>query len=863
MHAERDEGANMSRGDHIFVERAGYTRHGIDVGDGRVIHIRGEPGMSKVDAGIRFASLQEFSQGGEVNVRNYDQRFGPDEAVARAESKVGAPDQQLFGRHGEFFASWCVAGSNTRAQISGAVAGVGREAGTAPAAVAVVARGRGQGLGGVGIRADRSGRTWSLQREWSRGFTVMLVLLLAAAAATIVGGGRLVSEMQRTANQLHVESDTVAELRVELHEQEQLGHKLLSNQPVDRAAFVQEQQESSRLFDQAAMVFPASSGMRATVVKTRLSWQSGLLASGLWGEQVRALHGDHTADNAAFDTSNENTGELLDSLDVPSHKAMDQGLAHGVFLERILIIALTGLFAVASAVTVYYRRRMAKDLMRPVASMHQGVLTLQAGDYSHRIEVARHDELGELAMAFNGMADALKNSHLALTVRATHDSLTGLANRAALTERLTASFSSGSDRRAEGESLLFIDIDDFKDVNDSMGHEGGDVLLVEMAARFTNCVRAHDLVARIGGDEFAIVVTEDGGGSVAVEIVERILDALRAPFSINGNHLVVTVSIGVAQRSPETGDTAELLRQADFAMYMAKGGGKARCELFDAQMHDDMLARSALKADLAVVAASGQLRVEYQPVVDLQTGEILGVEALVRWQHPALGLLAPAEFIPLAEETGDIDAIGCWVLDTATRQAAGWRQKMAHCHNLWVAVNLSAFQLRNPKSLAAIQRILAGEAAQADKVVIEVTETALAADVDCGIASLDALKGFGIRIAIDDFGTGFSSLSTLASLPVDILKIDRSFVSGQTSATPSVPMLEGILGLADKLSLAVIAEGIEEPEQLDLLRSLGCGMGQGYLLSGPAPAHVVEELLFSSGSVQRGTTAELHDLRVS
>lgn len=701
---------------------------------------------------------------------------------------------------------------------------------------------------------------WSLRREWSRAFTVMLVLLLAAAAATIVGGWGLVSEMQRTAYQLHVESDTVAELRVDLHEHEQLGHKLLGNEPVDRSAFVQQQHEISHLFDQAPTVFPASSGMRATIVKTRQSWQSGLMAAGLWGDQVRALHGDHTAHNAAFDTSNEDTGQLLDSLDIPSHKAMDQALAHGVDLERILIIALTGLFAVASAVTVYYRRRMAKDLMRPVASMHQGVLTLHAGDYNHHIEVARHDELGELAMAFNDMADALNNSHRALTLRATHDSLTGLANRASLTERLTASFSSGSERRARLESLLFIDIDDFKNVNDTQGHEAGDTLLIQMATRLSACIRGHDLVARLGGDEFAILVMEDGGGSVAVEVAERVLNVLRTPFIIGGECLVVTVSIGVAQRRPETGDAAELLRQADFAMYMAKGGGKACYQLFDAQMHENMVDRSALKTNLAVAFDSGQLRLEYQPVADLMTGEVLGVEALVRWQHPTLGLLAPGGFIPLAEETGDIDAIGCWVLDTATRQVASWRQSMNHCVNLWVAVNLSAYQLSNPQSLTAIQRILADPAAQADKVVLEVTETALAADVDCGIASLNTLKGFGVRIAIDDFGTGFSSLSTLASMPVDILKIDRSFISGQAAALPSVPMLEGILGLASKLSLGVIAEGIEKPDQLDLLRRLGCGMGQGFLLARPAPAHVLQALLASGGLLQLGPSAEVGDV---
>lgn len=847
----------MTRGDHICVGQVGYTRHGIDVADGRVIHYGGEPGGSEAQASIRYITLQEFAQGDEVRVRDHGESFGPDEAVARAESKLGERDDDLFGRHGEHFASWCVSDRNDGAEINGAAA-VGGWGTTAAAAAAATGGGAVAGVAGLGgepgladtgTMVDVPGRTWSLRREWSRAFMVMLVLLLVSAAAAIGGVWLVVDQLSGTALQLDRESVTVANLRADIVAHEQIAHQLLSGQPVDRSAFVQQQQEISSLFDQAATVFPASNGMRATIVKAHQSWQNSLMTFGLWGDQVAALHGNH-ADNTAFDKSNDDTLALLAGIEVPSHDAMDRGIAHGVNLERMLIAALASLFALALAVTGYFRRRMVKDLVRPVASIHQGVLKLQDGDYNHRIEVARRDELGELAQAFNGMAGALHDNHLALTFRATHDSLTGLANRASLTERLTASFSPGSDRRARQEGLLFIDIDDFKDINDSKGHEAGDALLVQLATRLNDCVRAHDLVARLGGDEFAILVMEDDDGSVTVEVAARILDALREPFIVGGDRLVVTVSIGVAQRRPETANAAELLRHADFAMYMAKGGGKARYQLFDAQMHDNMHYRSALKTDLAVAVASGQLRLDYQPVADLRTGQILGVEALVRWQHPTLGLLAPAEFIPLAEESGDIDAIGCWVLDTATRQVAGWRQTIDHRDSLWVAVNLSAFQLTNPQSLAAIQRILADPAVQADKVVLEVTETALAANIDGGIESLNTLKGFGVRIAIDDFGTGFSSLSTLADLPVDILKIDRSFVSGQAAVVPSVPMLEGILGLANKLSLAVIAEGIEEPEQLDLLRRLGCGMGQGYLLARPAPAHVLEALLASGGLLQ-------------
>jgi diguanylate cyclase (GGDEF)-like protein len=695
---------------------------------------------------------------------------------------------------------------------------------------------------------------WSLRREWSRAFTVMLALLVVSAAASIVGVRGLVGQVSGTARQLHRESVTVAALHADLVIHEEIAHQLLSAKAADRSLFVERQHAIEGEFAAAMAVFPATNGMRATIVEARRSWQAGLTTYGLWGDQVQTLRGNHAVDNPAFGASSDATYAMLDGLEGPSLSAMDRGLTRGADLERILIGALLVLFGFALFTTTYFRRRMAKDLVRPVASMHQGVLQLQAGDYDHRIVVARRDELGELAEAFNGMARALYESHQALTLRATHDSLTGLPNRASLTDRLTASFAPSNERRAHPESVLFIDVDDFKDVNDSLGHEGGDTLLVQLAGRLDSCVRPYDLVARLGGDEFAIVVVEDDG-STAVEVAERIVNSVRAPFIVNGARLLVSVSIGVAQRRPETADAAELLRNADFAMYMAKGGGKGRYELFDADTRDSMVARTTLKTDLGVAVTSGQLRLEYQPVAVLRTGEVVGVEALVRWQHPTLGLLAPAEFITLAEETGDIDAIGCWVLDTATRQVAQWRLTMPHCAGLWVSVNLSAFQLPNPRSQTAIQHILADPAAQADHVVLEVTETALAAEVDGGIASLNTLKGFGVRIAIDDFGTGFSSLSTLSSLPVDILKIDRAFVSGQTAVLPSVPMLEGILVLANKLSIDVIAEGIEQPEQLDLLRDLGCRLGQGYLLARPAPAPALEALLASGGLVHVSVAA--------
>jgi diguanylate cyclase (GGDEF)-like protein len=452
-------------------------------------------------------------------------------------------------------------------------------------------------MGGQTPLTERATRRRSLRREWSRAFAIMLVLLLVSAVATIVGVRGLVDQVRATARQLHVESVTVAALTGDVVAHEEVGHKLLSNESVDRVAYVQQQQEISALFAHARAVFPANNGTRETVVKAAELWQTSLTTYGLWSTEVGNLHGDHSSDNPLYGASSDDVGALLGSLEGPSLEAMDRGLAHAASLERTLIIALICLFSLALAATVYYRRRMVRDLLRPVTTMHQGVLKLQAGEYEHRIAIARSDELGELAGAFNGMAGALRESHVALTFRATRDSLTGLLNRASLTERLTASFDHSANRRALQEGVLFIDVDDFKEVNDSLGHEAGDALLAQLASRLNDCVRPQDSVARLGGDEFAIVVVATDASAAASAVAERILSTLHLPFTLNGSHVVVSVSIGAAVRLPETADAAELLRNADFAMYMAKGSGKNCFQLFDAEVHESLVG-PAPKPDL-------------------------------------------------------------------------------------------------------------------------------------------------------------------------------------------------------------------------------------------------------------------------
>lgn len=423
-------------------------------------------------------------------------------------------------------------------------------------------------------------RSCSLQREWSGAFTLMLLALFIGAAVTVVGVRLVVNEMEAAAGRLEAEYGSVAELAAALEAHEQLGHQLLAAGPVNTAAFAREQRNINELFRAASVVQGADDGRTEALSEAQQDWQAGLEKSGLWGDQVVNRTGTTVADAAGFAAVSSKVRVQLAAVQQSSLQALNGGLVDTRELESLLMVARFGFFAVAIGVTLYFRRRMVQDLMRPVNSLRGGVLKLQSGDYSHRLPVARRDELGEVAVAFNGMAAALQDSHKALTYRATHDDLTGLANRAALADHLLASFQAGSDRRSQHEGLLFIDIDDFKDVNDSLGHEGGDALLVLLAERLRASVRSNDLVARLGGDEFAVVVLDNDDGTPATgSVAERIYQALSEPFVIGDKSLRVSLSMGVARRTADTADVTELLRQADSAMYRAKHGGKARYEI--------------------------------------------------------------------------------------------------------------------------------------------------------------------------------------------------------------------------------------------------------------------------------------------
>jgi len=438
-----------------------------------------------------------------------------------------------------------------------------------------------------------------------------------------------------------------------------------------------------------------------------------------------------------------------------------------------------------------------------------------------------------------------------LAHQAFHDSLTGLANRALLRDRLEHAVAR-SRRSASAVTALFCDLDGFKMINDTLGHDAGDLLLVEVANRLQANLREGDTAARVGGDEFAVVL-DDVSAEETRALAQRLLDVLREPITINGREIFVPASIGVADNRVDALDGDELLCRADIAMYAAKSRGRNRFEVFESAMQTDLTARHELHGDLRHALQGGQLVVHYQPLLDLATQRIESFEALVRWQHPFRGMLGPDEFIPLAEELGLIVEIGRYVLRTACRETARWREEPGST-DLCVGVNVSSQQLQNDGFVADVEQALGDAGLPATALVLEITESTLLSDTALVQERISALKGLGIRIALDDFGTGYSSLAYLRAFPIDYLKIDRSFVDelSQRDNDQGLVMVRSIISIGHNLNLGVIAEGIEQPGQLDELREAGCNTGQGFLFARPVPPDEVPDLLARSSS---GTTA--------
>jgi diguanylate cyclase (GGDEF)-like protein len=438
-----------------------------------------------------------------------------------------------------------------------------------------------------------------------------------------------------------------------------------------------------------------------------------------------------------------------------------------------------------------------------------------------------------------------------------HDALTGLPNRTFLLDALARALARLRRDGAHRFAVLFLDLDRFKVVNDSMGHGVGDQLLIGVSQRLAACLRPEDTIARLGGDEFAILLEDVKDDKGPTSVADRLTAELQQAFSCEGREVVITVSIGIAMSTARRMTPEDILRDADLAMYHAKGKGKARYEIFDKSMNAPAQERMDLELDLRNAVSRGEFVLHYQPVVDLPTGRITEVEALVRWKHPSRGLLSPAEFVGLAEETGLIVPLGRWVLHEACRQTRHW-QLASPGNRLAISVNLSARQLQQAGLVEEIAAVLRDTRLDPGALRLEITETVVMHDAPTTLAKLEALKALGIQLAIDDFGTGYSSLGYLKRFPVDTLKIDRSFVKGIGGNVEDSAIVRAVITVAKSLNLSVTAEGIETAEQLEHLRALGCDHGQGYYFAKPMASDRVPALLMATAPWGAATATNGH-----
>jgi diguanylate cyclase (GGDEF)-like protein/PAS domain S-box-containing protein len=436
-----------------------------------------------------------------------------------------------------------------------------------------------------------------------------------------------------------------------------------------------------------------------------------------------------------------------------------------------------------------------------------------------------------------------------LTFQAFHDPLTRLANRSLFRERVEHAL----DRRSASDTaVLFIDLDNFKTINDSMGHAAGDHVLVETAHRVRSILRTEDTAARLGGDEFAVLL-EDADVTAAARVAERIRVALGTPFWVLGQEVYISASIGIAVRR-DIDTASDLLRNADVAMYTAKSKGKACFEIFEPAMHDAVVARLGMEAELRRAIERREFVVYYQPIVRLETGEVIGAEALVRWQHPTRGLVPPMEFIPLAEETGLIVPLGSWILRQACHQLAEWQKVRGGGEPFVMNVNLSSRQLVRDIIADEVAAAVDESGIKASWLVLEVTETVLMADPVVAATALGHIRDLGVRVALDDFGSGYSSLSHLRRFPIDIVKIDKSFVDDVAHEGAESAIARGIIELGKAMKIQTVAEGIEVDEQAEILRTLGCELGQGFFFARPLAADAWAGLLRTDLAENMGPT---------
>jgi diguanylate cyclase (GGDEF)-like protein len=513
--------------------------------------------------------------------------------------------------------------------------------------------------------------------------------------------------------------------------------------------------------------------------------------------------------------------------EVASHVA-DAGALH----QRSVALALLAL-SVSLLVLIVAGLGMTRGVLQPLERFRRQVEAFAAGDRTGRAEAEGVDEIQRVARSFNDMAGRLNASESALTRQAFTDDLTGLPNRADFLARLERLAAAATANGATAGYALFIDVDHFKNVNDSFGHAYGDQLLQQASRRLSKALRAGDVAARVGGDEFGILLP---GASLrqAEEVAARVQQMLSEPVAVSATPLTMSVSVGIAAIEPGS-DADTVLRNADVAMYVAKAGGRNQHRVFSAEMHDAAVVRMQTESELRVAVQRDELVVHYQPIVRLladEAYEVCSVEALVRWQHPERGLLMPGAFLDVAVETGLIEAIGAHVLRRTCTDLAVFRQTVPE---LSASVNMTARELHHPTLVDVVREALGAAGLPGDALIVELTESEAVVDVTLAAQRLAELRSLGVRVALDDFGTGYSSLSYLRQLPIDTLKVDRSFIGRISSSNKDFDLVDAVLAMSRALGLETVAEGIETHEVQRILTTMGFTYGQGYGICRPQP----------------------------